>query len=100
MSAAGRCAAQDEKEAASPLLAPREAAAPGLGGRAARGYGAAPRLIKPAAYRLRRRPCGPGLSTGALRPLGQEIRADAILPRPGAARPMTADYVNLGLGLA
>jgi len=85
----GRCAAQNQKkEAASPPLTfTRRAAAPGAGGRAARGYGAAPpasRLLRTAA----RRPAA-GLDPGDLcGPSGRKYGQAPACPGPGAARPV------------
>ncbi len=90
MTAAGRCAAQGmKKEAASPPLTfDEKAAACQAGGRAARGYGAAPpasRLLRTAA----RRPAA-GLDPGDLcGPSGRKYGQAQPAPPRGAARPVT-----------
>ena len=87
MTAAGRCAAQNQKETASPPLTfDQKAAARQAGGRAARGYGAAPpasRLLRTAA----RRPAA-GLDPGDLcGPSGRKHGQAGACPARGAARP-------------
>ena len=86
---AGRCAAPGTKEAASPPLTfDEKAAARQAGGRAARGYGAAPpasRLLRIAdATALRA-----GLDPGDLCvPSGRKYGQAQPAPPPAAARPM------------
>jgi hypothetical protein len=88
MSAAGRCAAPDRKEAASPPLASgKKAAALWPGTRRARVRGR-PSGVKPAAHRLRRRPCGPGLTpeTTAAPQAGNTGRRQPAPPRSRRVR--------------
>jgi len=89
VTAAGRCAAQGMKKKAAPppLTFDEKAAAHQAGGRAARGYGAAPpasRLLRIASATALRAGLDPGDLCGpSARKYGQ------ALPRPhGAARPM------------
>ena len=79
---------QTQKEAASPPLTFTRLPRPGGGTRRA-GVRGRPSGVKPAAHRLRRRPCGPGLSAGDLYgPSGRKYGQAPACPQ-GAARPVT-----------
>ena len=99
MIAAGRCAAQGTKEAASPPLTfDDNAAARQAGGRAARGYGAAPpasRLLRIAGATALRAGLDPGdLCVPSARKYGQ---AQPAPPGPGASDgPLPRAQRNVG----
>jgi len=96
VTAAGRCAAQTQKEAASPpLMSGKKAAAPGLGDAPRKDTGPPlsvkagcdPRATADREAAWHTDTQSPALTLSLRRPQGQEKRAGSGLPHPGAARP-------------